>query len=101
MAKYNKYTDAENKTIISMKAEGKANKEIGERLSRPAQQINAKWQTLRKTLSPKKKLSRLTSTPKREPYPESPPEKTAPHRPMIALVGTPAEVTATIRELFS
>lgn len=97
----NAYSDEDIATMRTMKADGKSFAEIGQAISRDPHAVSQKWIGL---------MGRKGSQGARGPYKKQTKEvvvatarapREAPHRPMIALVGTPAEVTATIRELFS
>lgn len=93
--KSGRYTVDEAEQLQLLKADGKSWGEIAEALGRDQHAVRVKWDALNKK-----------NQTTRKPYTKKPVTGIAtiqpqPHRPMIALVGTPAEVTATIRELFS
>jgi hypothetical protein len=95
------YTPDEEDKVVSMKKGGADFKEIGKELGRDPEALRAKWYALRakgKTKKSKLKKEKIIRRPYKSAEAIITPQAV---RPMIALVGTPQEVTATIRELFS
>ncbi len=72
-----------------MKADGKSFEEIAKHLGRNAKAVQSKLWSMEHSASKETHKNSL-----KIPKPQAP-------RPMIALIGPPNEVTATIRELFS
>jgi len=85
------WTNSDVTTLHQMKDAGSTNLDIANRLKRTEVSVGAKYNKLNRDARKKPKTYRI---PKTVVTPQS-------YRPMMALVGSPSEVTQTIRELFS
>lgn len=103
------YSVEEIEQLYALKKSGKTWDEIGEIMRRSSKSLSLKYSKLRHGHHKMPAAVNLTKlggvkTFKRK-YNKRQPEVATivakPHRPMIALVGEPNEVTATIKELFS
>lgn len=95
MKKAKRWDDEATKELLELREAGYSYKEIGERLGRSAGAINQKLNEIqgrKKEGQPKRKYTKRKSV-----------EHVAitPTRPMVAFVGTHAEITSAIKELFS
>lgn len=91
----NAYTDAEISKVREMRMAGKSWREVAAAIGRKEKAVYSKFFSLgetqpKKPQTFKKKITKkiVASIP-------------APTRPMVAFIGTPQEITASIRELFS
>jgi hypothetical protein len=95
------YTDAEVKRVFDLRDQGKTWSEIATAVGRGEKALYSKFAKIRRD---EQKNPVATKTTKRKYIRTAAvisPTGTTQYRPMIALVGSPSEVTTTIRELFS
>lgn len=85
------YTPQDEEKLMALKKGGKSFHEISKVLGREAPGLRSKWYA----------LNHEAKKANRKKLPKIPKFEVPRQRPMIALVGNPSEVTATIRELFS
>lgn len=101
MGKIKPYTEAEIELIKQMRKEKKTWREISEKTGRNETGLYSKFYQLKKEKSAvKRKYILRKNTPAKVEAVVAAVQAPS-TRPMIALVGTPHEVTTTIRELFS
>jgi len=91
------YTDSDVKRVLELRDKGTPWKEIAEIVNRNEKALYSKFAKMRRE-ERRQKLPKSKTIAKQVKIQAHIPEHT---RPMIALVGSPSEVTATIRELFS
>lgn len=92
-----RFTEEQEETIRSMRADNRSFPEIAEKVGRSVKSCSMKWANMRTRDKTKPVVRKLE---KRQALVESNTHAPA-QRPMVAFIGTPSEITKSIRELFS
>lgn len=89
------YTEAEIQKVKDLRKQGKSWNEVATEIGRHPKAVYAKFHAMKNTRGRPKKVAAVI--PASEVHHSPPP----PQRPMVAFIGTPEEITKSIRELFS